>query len=68
MGHETTSAYPTSQCHGCELMRAVTTSTSTFLRCTAPLLPRYPRQPVSSCGAFQAAQGVVLPSPFPGNR
>jgi hypothetical protein len=44
-------AFPISICHRCGWMRLVPTEHSTFLRCTAPAMPRYPRQPVLRCAS-----------------
>jgi hypothetical protein len=42
-----------SLCHTCRHLRLVTSRRgSTFLACQAPTLPRYPRQPVTSCSGF----------------
>lgn len=41
-----------SLCHRCVNLRLVQSKTSTFLMCLEPSLPKYPRQPVVSCGKF----------------
>lgn len=68
MGHDDGQppGFPSSLCQSCARMRAVRTSHSTFLRCTSPELPRYPRQPVLRCAAYEASAGTVAPRPFPG--
>jgi hypothetical protein len=44
--------FPESLCHRCVHLRMVQGARSAFLRCDAPALPKYPRQPVLDCPAF----------------
>jgi hypothetical protein len=41
-----------SLCHRCVHLRMVQGARTAFLRCAAPSLPKYPRQPVVDCAAF----------------
>jgi hypothetical protein len=53
-GERTPAPFPDSLCHGCAARRYVRTKTSLFVMCTA-LDVKYPRQPVTACGAFRPA-------------
>jgi len=44
--------FPDSICHGCIHHRLVRGARSTFIRCDAPDLPKYPPQPVVRCVGY----------------
>jgi hypothetical protein len=51
-----TAPFPESLCHRCANHRIVRTARSAFLMCQHPELPKYPRQPVTTCPGFTEAQ------------